>query len=418
MSRKTLKRPSGPLYPEHPESEHRWRIERVRQMLLADGLDALVLSRNVNVFYATGSRFVFVDFPGPVGAAPQTTAIITRDADIYCQRFGPFDTDEVPIHTTWSESIELYTDELELVNILKDYGMQGGSRIGIEWGPGSLCTGINPLKFEMLQQQLKKELGAEVADSTSTVWKVTAVKSPLEIARMKVAVVAVARAAERVFEKIEIGMNDLDVARLVQRFMLEEGADGVSHAQVMGRGDSGLRFGSCNALGRPIERGWVTLDIGARYRRYGSDINRGIFMGREPTREEQKLYKARIGANEVLDKTIKPGVPIDDALLAMKSYVESQGCALADNRGSIFGGHGIGLENYQRPNLAPSSTMPEFQNAQGKVLFEPGMMFTYEMPVQLPGSNAAFNVEDDVVVTENGVENMSAMISRKIRVKL
>ena len=101
---------------------------------------------------------------------------------------------------------------------------------------------------------------------------------------------------------------------------------------------------------------------------------------------------------------------LQDDVAAMQQYVEAQGCVLRENRGMLFGGHAIGLENYQRPNLAPAAAQPEFQNAQGQVLFEPGMMFTYEMPIQLPGSTAFFNVEDDVVVTATGVENMSATV--------
>lgn len=91
---------------------------------------------------------------------------------------------------------------------------------------------------------------------------------------------------------------------------------------------------------------------------------------------------------------------------------------IAENRGGLSGGHAIGLEHYQRPSLAPSSSMPELQNADGKVLFEPGMMFTYEMPVRLAGCSAAFNVEDDVVVAATGVENMSGMLSREMQVRL
>ncbi|HBY96052.1 MAG: Xaa-Pro peptidase family protein [Ardenticatenaceae bacterium] len=416
MARRTLTRTSPPLFPEHPESEHRWRIDRARSIMREHNIDALVLSRNVNVFYATGSRFVFVAKDGPVGIAPQSAAIITQDADVYCQRFGPFDSDEVALHTTLSESLEQYTDEMELVGILNDYGVRRGDRVGFEWGPG-LCTGINPLKFETLKQRIENEVGAEVVDSTPTLWKLTAVKSPLEVERMKVAVAAAARAMERVYDAIEIGMNELEVSRMVSRFMLEEGGEGVGHAQVMARGDGTLRFGSCNALDRAIERGWVNLDIGATYKRYHSDINRGLFLGREPTADERKLYEVRVGADEVLDRVIKPGVCVDDALAAMKQYIEDQSCVLQENRGVLFGGHGIGMESYQRPNLAPSSAMPELQNADGKVLFEPGMMFTYEMPIRLPGSDAFFNVEDDVVVTETGVENMNAMIGRDLRVK-
>src|SRR5215216_362275 len=114
--------------------EHRWRLERTRRIMLDDGLDALVCLRNINVIYYTGSRFVFVNKDGPVVIAPQSAAVITQDDDIYCQRFGPFDVDTVPLHTAVSESIECYDTEFELVNILRDYGIRSGDRIGAEWG--------------------------------------------------------------------------------------------------------------------------------------------------------------------------------------------------------------------------------------------------------------------------------------------
>ena len=416
MARKRVNRTAPALYPEHPLSEHQWRLDRARGFMQEDGLDALLLARNVNVFYMTGSRFVFVGKDAPMAIVPQSTAIVTQEADIYGQRFGPFDSDEVGLHTTVSEMMELYDDEFELVNILRDYGIGRGDRIGTEWGPG-LCLGINPLKFLTLKERIETELGAEVVDATPTIWKMMAVKSELEIERMRTAVGAAARAMDRIYAQIEIGMNELEVSHRVSQFMLEEGGEKVSHAQVMAEGDAGIKLLSADAVDRPIDTGWVHLDIGCKVGRYGSDINRGIFLGREPTADEIQLYECRKGVNELLDRMIKPGVSMDDVVMAMKDYVESQGCELQKNRGHYFGGHSLGLEPYQHPNLMPSEMQPEFQNEGGEVLFEQGMMFTYEMPMRLPGSEAVFNIEDNVVVTETGVENMNADLSREMRIK-
>jgi Xaa-Pro aminopeptidase len=419
MARKRLQRAGLPLYPEHPVSEHQLRVRRAREIMAEDKLDVLLLGRNVNVFYATGSRFVFVGKEEPVSLAPQSVAIITRDADIYSQRFGPFDSDEVALHTTTATNIELYDDEFEIVNILRDYGVGRGTRIGTEWGAG-LCVGVNPLKFLALIDRIQKELQAEVVDGTHSIWKWMAIKSPLEVERMRVAVRAAAHAMERIYDVIEVGMNEVDVARKVSGFMLDEGADTVTHAQVMAEGDGRQSFLSCNALDRPVNTGWVHLDIGGKYKRYGSDINRGIFLGRQPTVMEEKLYACRKGMNELMDRAIRPGVAIDDLLEEMRAFAQSEGCVLKELNGSLFGGHGIGLEPYQRPNLVPSVSQPEFAGSDGKVRFQPGMMFTYEMPVELPGGEYMpfFNTEDNVVVTETGVENLNADLSRELRVKI
>jgi Xaa-Pro aminopeptidase len=381
-----------------------------------DGIDVLLLGRNSNVFYVTGTRFVFVRTDAPRGLAPQSTAILTQDELIYCQRFGPFDTDEVAIDTTWADSFELYDGEDRLPAILSDHGLKKGNRVGTEWGSG-LCVGINPIKFQALVAQIESDSGAQVIDGTATLKRAMAVKSTCEIERMKVAAAAAARGMQKTFEFVESGMNALDLSRKARIFMLEAGADTVTHSQVLIE-DGSPRLGSCDAVDRPIGKGYFHMDIGCTYKRYGSDIHRGIFLGRQPTSAERRLYDCRVGVSELMDKLIAPGVIIDDLLDQVDHFVSERGCEVPKKSGHIFAGHSIGLETYQGPSLAPSISQPEFQDKDGKFRLEAGMMFTYEIPIRLLGLEAFFNIEDDVVVTAHGVENMNSMLSREIHVKL
>lgn len=416
MVRHPIERSAEPKFPEHPKREHTNRVTRLRELMEEDGLDAVVLGRNIHVFHLSGSRFVFVSWEGPNAISPQTTVIITPDEDIYCQRYGPFDSEDVPIHTAHNETIECYDDETELVNILDDYGISSGDRIGTEWGREGLTNFINPLKFQDIKTEIESELGAEIVNANPTMWKLMGVKSDLEVDRMRTAVNAAGDAMNRIFEEIEVGMNQLEVSQRVKELMLEAGADDPSHAQVMANtGNINLR--SCLPVDHPIKEGWVSFDIGAYYKRYRSDINRGAFIGREPTEDERKLHRVRAGINRVLDETIAPGVPFDDAIEAVQNYVDEEGVILKKNHGTPWLGHNIGLENYNPPNLVPSEHQPEFQNEEGQVLFQPGMMFTYEMPVDLPGVETPFfNVEDDIVVTDSGVEVMNDQVGRELRV--
>lgn len=418
MSTKTLERPRAPLFPDHPQEEHDLRVSRTRELMAQEGLDAVIFARNVNVYYMTGSRFVFVGFDAPLALVPQTTAIVTADADLYCQRFGPFDSDDVAIDTTLSESFELYDSELELPGILSKYGIESGARVGIEWGRG-MCTGINPLVFMELQEKFRKEMNIELVDSNPIVRTLMAVKSPLEIERMSTAVGAAARAMNRLYDKIELGMKAREVARIVSGLMLEEGAEQANHAQVMSEGNGTQELKSCDPVDQPLEAGWVHLDFGCKVRRYASDINRGLFLGRQPTDREREIYDIRRGVNDLLDTLIKPGVRIESVVKAAQDFVESKGMEFSVIGGFPFCGHSIGVENYVGPNLVPDGGQPSLVGTSKEIVFEPGMMFTFECTVTPPDGEKApfFNVEDDVVVTEDGVRNMSAEVSRDLVVK-
>ncbi len=419
MSRRSLSRPRAPLFPDHPQEEHDLRVARTRSLMEEAGLDAVIFARNVNVYYITGSRFVFVGFDAPLALAPQTTAFITKDADVYCQRFGPFDSDDVSIDTTLSASFEMYDSELELPSILSDYGIDAGSRIGIEWGSGN-CTGINPLKFMELKTRLEGN-GIEVVDSNPLLRRLFAIKSPYEIELMSTAVGAAARAMNRLYGEIELGMNAKQVAAITNRLMLDEGGEWPDHTQVMSEGDGSQELKSSDPVNQILAPGWVHLDLGCRVGRYASDINRGLFLGRQPTAREVEVFDVRRGVNDLLDTLIKPGVEIDSVVQAAKEYVEGNGMSISEIGGFTFAGHSIGMENYIGPHLVPNAAQPEMVGVDPNepAVFERGMMFTYECTVSLPDGERSpfFNVEDDVVVTEDGVRNMSAEVSRDLVVK-
>jgi Xaa-Pro aminopeptidase len=239
---------------------------------------------------------------------------------------------------------------------------------------------------------------------------------------MSTAAGAAARAMNRLYDQIELGMNAREVARIVSRLMLEEGAQTLSHAQVMSEGDGSQELKSCDPVDQPLERGWVHLDFGCKFGRYGSDINRGLFLGRKATKREEEVYAVRRGVNDLLDTLIKPGVSIDSVAQAAKEYVASKGMEISSFGGHTFTGHSIGMENYIGPNLVSRGAQPALAGVgdSDDVVFEAGMMFTFECTVSLPSGERSsfFNVEDDVVVTEDGVHNMSEEVSRDLVVKV
>lgn len=398
-----VKRENPPLYPEYPQEEFEWRAERAREMMEENDLDALMLTQNLHVYYATGMQSVSVCRPDH--PYPQPTVIITQDDMVLARRSRP-ETDRIGVDTCCVENLEYISSETDLADVLKEYGVGRGYRVGTEMGPG-MRNGLTPFNLQVIRQRVWDELSAQIVNGSTAIWKMRAVKSKLEVDRMRRSVEATARAMDRCLDIAEVGMNQLELARKAAVFMLEEGATMVDNMQVYDP-----PFSGCMALDRKIEEGYIGLDLSAIYKYYISDLYRLALLGRRPTEDERKLYDCRAGVNQVLEDAIRPGVSTDEVVDKMKEYVEDCGCVVG-----MGAGHGIGLEAHESPGLYPASLQPEFQNEDGEVIIEEGMMFALEPSIRLPGLKWGFNCEDNVVVTETGCENMTSMLSRELRIK-
>ena len=398
-----VKREVPPKHPEYPKSELEWRVKRARAVMKEQDLDALLLTQNLHVYYATGMQSVSVCRPD--NPYPQPTVLITPDRHILARRARP-ETDSIGQDTSWVPELEYISNETDLVDMLRRNGIRKGDRIGTELGPG-MRNGLVPFNLSVIRQRTWDELSAQIVDGSTAIWRVRAVKSELEIDRMRKSVEATSKAMARCLDIAEIGMNQLDLARKAAIYMLEEGATMVDNMQVYDPSFSGAM-----ALDRKIETGYIGLDLSAIYKYYISDLYRLALLGRTPTEDEKKLYDCRAGVNDVLERAIRPGASTDEVVAKMKEYVAEHGCVTGDGAG-----HGIGLEAHESPSLLPTVLQPEFQKKEGKVLIEEGMMFALEPSIRIPSVKWSFNCEDNAVVTSTGCEVMSSMLSRELKIR-
>jgi Xaa-Pro dipeptidase len=138
----------------------------------------------------------------------------------------------------------------------------------------------------------------------------------------------------------------------------------------------------------------LTLDWGAAHGGYMADLTRTYAIG-EIAPELKTIYELVRQANEASRAAARPGVSAAEVDAAARQVITGGGY------GEFFVhrlGHGLGLEGHEDPSM----------HGRNETTLEPGMTFTVEPGIYLPGQGGV-RIEDDVVVTENGCESLSTL---------
>jgi Xaa-Pro aminopeptidase len=235
--------------------------------------------------------------------------------------------------------------------------------------------------------------GLELAPTSGLVEQLRAVKDDgeLELIRRACAI------ADRVFERLStevqfVGRRERDVSWDVTRLFHEEGADDIAFETIVGSGPTGARP-HARAGDREIGSGeLVVIDAGCTVGGYASDYTRTFATG-PVTRELKDAYDVVLAAQEAALQAIRAGLAGVDADAAARSVVEESPFAGAFGHGL---GHGLGLDVHELPRLSPTSTDT----------LEAGNVVTVEPGVYLEG-RFGIRIEDNVAVTEGGLENLT-----------
>lgn len=144
---------------------------------------------------------------------------------------------------------------------------------------------------------------------------------------------------------------------------------------------------------RCVENGdFVTMDFGAVYGGYHSDMTRTVAVG-SASQEMRRVYDTVLAANEAAEEKVSAGVTCASVDRAARGLIEQAGY------GEFFShstGHGVGLEIHESPNVS-------FKNTAELVC---GQIITVEPGIYLPGKFGV-RIEDMLAVTKNGYLNLT-----------
>jgi len=331
------------------------RIERLRELLE----EPLLVTNLVNVLYLTG-----------LDSSNAALLVESERARLF--------TDFRYIESARAvEGVEAVQTKRSLIGWLSE-NLSG--RVGFE---------ANVLPWSFAEQL--REGGLELVPREGLVEQLRAVKDDRELDAFRGACAITDRMFERLVSEVRfVGRPERDVAWDIARLYHEEGAEEPAFETIVGSGPSGARP-HARAGDRVIEAGeLVVIDTGCRVDGYVSDYTRTLATG-QLDGEMGEAYEVVRAAQQAGLDAIRAGVTGKDADAAARGVVDDSPFAGAFGHGL---GHGLGLDVHEAPRLSTESS--DTLAAGNVVTVEPG--------VYLPG-RFGIRIEDDVVVTEDGLEN-------------
>ena len=246
--------------------------------------------------------------------------------------------------------------------------------------------------FEWLALEKAGLSAANTSDAGQLFLTMRARKSPPEIAKMQRAIDISEAALAATMQWARPGMSEREIADKLSAEMLARGAQGLAFLLVLTGEKSGLPHGNTG------ERVWgegefLLIDFGARYQDYPADITRTFCAG-EPTAQMRAMYDAVYAANLAARQFARAGVSCEAVDRVAREAIDAAGL------GDYFIhrlGHGLGLSVHELPNMVEGN----------KQLLQPGMVFTIEPGVYVPGVGGV-RIEDNVVVTEDGIDVLTS----------
>lgn len=353
------------------------RQQKLAEVLDQAGLHALALNPGPSLVYLTGLHFhlserpvVAFFTPGmPVQIALPVLERLKVENLPYPLQAYPYEEDPA----AWVESFRRAAQAANL-----------HGRVGIE-----------PRQFRVLELRLVEAAAPQVQlfSAEEVVAALRMQKDESELDAMRQAVQVAQQALLNTLPHFRPGMSELDLASELVLQTLRAGSQGELPFMPIVSGGPNSANPHASPSSRPIQQGdLLVIDWGAAYAGYFSDLTRTFAIG-EVAPEYVRIAEIVLQANTAGRLAGKPGVPARAVDMAARSVIEAAGY------GEYFThrtGHGLGMEGHE----------PPYMRGDNELILQPGMTYTVEPGIYLPGRNGV-RIEDDVVVTADGAASLS-----------
>jgi len=406
------------LFADCTREEFDRRLARLREEMEREGVDALLLTSETNVRYATAFYEV-----GWIIPAYFYAAVIPRNSDLPPAIFVP-EGDQTQTQASWIETVVrwdfpvgFYTGRVgdSLVDALVEWvgrlGLQQGN-LATELGAHARL-GLSVEAFDRLRTELP---GARWSDCGDVMWPVRAIKSAEEVRRLREAGRISCLGVRAGFQALRDGATEREIANVMVATMHLIGGGEVRFLSLYGGPDRALWADSIPRREMTLRPGdLLQIDGGCTYDGYFCDFKRMASLG-EPTADQRRFYDIARASEQAAIDAVGPGVKCGDVYEASQAVIRAAGHGdfvdWCQSVGWSGIGHGLGLDIHEQPGLSIGNA----------TRLRPGMVvaiepfFWHDGRYPLWEAAGKYGCEDVVLVTGTGHEVLTpdSLISRDL----
>ena len=357
--------------------ERRGRLQKARELMRANGHDALLLTGGTSMEYFTGIRWglserLLAAVIPVTGSAFLVTPKFEEERAMEQAHQGPLGREAAVF--AWEENENPYT---LMAKGLKARGLSTAT-IGAE----------ETVRF-VFADGAAHIPAVKVVSGTPVTAGCRTVKDGHEVALMRLASQVTLKAYEAAWKSLKEGMTQADFANLVQ----------LAHRQLGYDGSAGVQVGKYSALPhgsttpQVIREGAILLiDGGCKAEGYSSDLSRTFVMGKA-TQRMKDVFEVEHRAQTAAVRIARPGLACEAVDAAARKVITDAGFGPDYKYFSHRVGHGMGMDGHEWPYLVRGNKLP----------LAPGMVFSDEPGIYISGE-FGIRLEDDMVITQSGAE--------------
>ena len=346
------------------ESQIAGRLKSIGRWLAEWKIDALLVTNPVDLYYLTGISF------------SEGVLIVFKSGGVLIVDGRYFEMASQLAHV----KVELF-DESILRKLFTKKTALGFDALSLAYRQyADLAKSLNNVKLVPID---------------APVQQIRAIKDSDEIKQIKKACALCVEGFEFIVKRLKKGITEIELAKTLQMFWLEKGADGVAFEPIIAFKQASsmphYRAGSQKISGN----GPLLIDIGVQLDHYTSDMTRMVHIGR-PKDDFLEVFEIVKGAHEKARLTLLPKESTQEVDRAARDFIKNRGY---EKEFSHSLGHGLGLDVHELPRLRkrPPATLLEGQ-----------MVVTIEPGVYLPGKFGV-RLENTYVVKKKAAQNLISL---------